>query len=517
MDLKRATEALQADDLGLAERLCRECLRREPRNVSAMRLLAEIGIRCGRLDDAETLLSVCLELAPGFHQARFAHADLLFRRQRHAAALDEIDKALAADPDQPSYLLLKGVILAQAGRIDDALDIFDAVQERYPDEARIQLNRGRALQMAGRHAAAVAASRRALALEPGLAEAWWTLSNLKTFRFDDADVTRMQEQLSAVDTSSSDAVQLSFALGKALEDRGKYDESFHHYANGNAAKRRTVRWDAEEHHADIEAVAGLFDAAFFAARKGWGDPSPAPIFIVGLPRAGSTLLEQILASHSQVEGTMELPDVLSMASRLASGAPGDRRTRYTNVMATLDADEFAACGAGYLECTAGHRAGAPFFVDKMPNNFIHVGLIHLMLPNAKIVDARRQPMACGFSVFKQLFAQGQTFSYSLDEIGRYYRDYVRLMSHWDEALPGRVLRVDYEAVVKNTEAEVRRLLAYCNLEFESACLDFHRTERVVRTASSEQVRQPIYDGAVEQWRNFETHLAPLREALALSP
>jgi tetratricopeptide (TPR) repeat protein len=516
MDLIRATDALLDGDLGLAERLCRDCLRREPRNVSAMSLLAEIGMRCGRLDDAETLLTVCLGLAPGFQPAHFTYAELLFRKLRYVEALDEIGKALTAEPGRQSYLLLKGVILAQSGRTDEALEIFDAVLERHPGEARIHLNRGRAMQMAGRHAEAVAANRRALELEPGLAEAWWSLSNLKTFRFDDADVTRMQEQLGADDTAVIDQVQLSFALGKALEDRGEYDESFRHYAKGNAAKRRTVRWDADEHHGDVEAVAALFDAPFFAARRDWGDPSPAPIFIVGLPRAGSTLLEQILASHSRVEGTMELPDILSMASRLAGSAAGDRRTSYTNVMATLGANDFAACGAEYLERTAGHRSGAPFFVDKMPNNYIHVGLIHLMLPNAKIVDARRQPMACGFSVFKQLFAFGQTFSYSLDEIGRYYRDYVRLMSHWDEVLPGRVLRVDYEAVVENTEEQVRRLLAYCGLEFESACLDFHRTERVVRTASSEQVRQPIYKGAVEQWRNYEPHLVPLREAIGNS-
>ena len=513
MDLIRAADALLTGDLGLAERLCRECLRREPRNAAAMRLLAEIGMRCGRLDDAETLLTVCLELAPGFHHARHSYADLLFRKLRYREALDEIDRTLAAEPGQSSYLLLKGAILAQSGKTDEALEVFDAVLARYPGDARIHLNRGRALQTAGRHAEAIVAMRAALELEPGLAEAWWSLSDLKTFRFDEADVARMQEQLGGDGLTGDDRVQLSFALGKALEDRAEYDESFHHYSTGNAERRRTVRWDESQHHADVEAVAALFDAPFFAARRGWGDPSSAPIFIVGLPRAGSTLLEQILASHSRVEGTMELPDVLSMARRLAGRAPGDRRGRYIEALAALTSDEYAALGAEYLERTSGHRSGAPRFVDKMPNNFIHVGLIHLMLPNAKIVDARRHPMACGFSVFKQLFAHGQTFSYRLEEIGRYYQDYVRLMSHWDEVLPGRVLRVDYEAVVDDTEEQVRRLLAHCGLEFESACLDFHRTERIVRTASSEQVRQPIYKGAVDQWRNYEAHLGPLESAL----
>lgn len=513
MDLDRAEEALQSGDLARAETLCRDYLRREPRSAAAIRLLADVGIRFGRLDEAESLLAYCLELAPGFHEARVGYADLLFRMLRFGDALDEIGKALAAEPDQPSSQLLKGAILAQAGRTGEALEVFDAVLERHPGQARIHLNRGRALQTAGRPADAVAAFRAALDLEPGLAEAWWSLSDLKTFRFDDDDVAQIREHLGAEGASDEDRIHLSFALGKALEDRGEFDESFRYYASGNTARRRTLRWDADQHHADVERVAQLFDAPFFASRRGWGNPSTAPIFIVGLPRAGSTLLEQILASHSRVEGTMELPYVMSTAGRLAGRAPGDRRTRYTEVLASLTHEDFAALGAEFLERTATHRSGAPHFVDKMPNNFIHVGLIHLMLPNARILDARRQPMACGFSLFKQLFAHGQTFSYDLGDIGRYYRDYVRLMAHWDKALPGRVLRVDYEAVVSDTESQVRRILSHCGLDFEPGCLEFHRTERQVRTASAAQVRQPIYRSAVDQWRNYGSHLEPLRNAL----
>jgi len=513
IDLVRAAQALQSGDLALAETLCKACVRRAPRDAAAIRLLAEIGMHCGRLDDAETLLTYCLELAPGFDQARFSYADLLFRRMHYRDALAQVDMALAAGPGQPSYLLLKGAILAQSGRTDEALETYDAVLERWPTQARVQMSRGRALQTAGRHADAVAAFRAATALQPDLGEAWWCLSDLKTFRFGDEDVARMREQLAASTTSADARIHLSFALGKALEDRGEYDDSFRHYATGNAARRKTVHWDADQHYDDVHAVATLFDAPFFASRQGWGHPSPDPIFIVGLPRAGSTLLEQILASHSRVEGTMELPDVLAMARRLGGNAPGDRRARFTEVLATLTADDFAGLGAEYLESTAGHRSGAPFFIDKMPNNFIHVGLIHLMLPNAKILDARRGPMGCGFSMFKQLFAHGQAFSYDLEEIGRYYRDYVALMAHWDAVLPGRVLRVDYEAVVTDTENQVRRVLDHCGLAFEPACLEFHRTKRVVRTASSEQVRQPIYRTAVEQWRHYQAHLEPLRQAL----
>jgi len=323
----------------------------------------------------------------------------------------------------------------------------------------------------------------------------------------------MRASLQSDNVTPDDELHLSFALGKALEDRGDYDEAFRHYANGNAARRRSVHWDADAYYADIETLVKFFDRTFFETRSLAGSASTTPIFIVGLPRAGSTLLEQILASHSQVEGTMELPDIMAMVGRFAGRGSQESALQYPNVLAGLSHAELEALGSEYLERTAVHRAGAAHFVDKMPNNFAHIGFIHLILPQAKIIDARRHPIACGFSVFKQLFAHGQNFSYSLQDIGRYYRDYARLMSHWDAVLPGRVCRVHYEAVVENTEQEVRRLLAYCGLEFEPACLEFHRTRRQVRTASSEQVRQPIYKDAVEQWRNFEKHLAPLAEAL----
>jgi len=511
-ELVKAADALLADKLGVAEQLCRDFLRREPRNVAAIRMLADIGIRYGRLDEAEDLLTYCLELAPDFHFARHSYAELLFRKLRSREALAEIEKVLGAEPYRPSHLLLKASILAQIGDTDEAIGIYDAVLQRYPGEPRTHLGKAHALKTVGRQPDAVTAYRKAIELQPNLGEAYWSLSNLKTFRFSDSDVSRMHAQLEDASVSRDDYWHFSFALGKALEDRGEFDESFRYYANGNAARRRTVHWDANEHHASIRKIAAFFQAGFFESKPGSGNLSSAPIFIVGLPRAGSTLLEQILASHSQVEGTLELPDIMSMARRLG-GRGTDARARYPEILAKLTGAELEALGSAYLERTAVYRSGAPRFVDKMPNNFAHIGLIHLILPNAKIVDARRGPMACCFSVFKQLFASGQSFSYSLEEIGRYYRHYLDLMSHWDAVLPGRILRVDYEAIVDDTEAEVRRLLDYCDLEFEPACLEFHRTERAVRTASSEQVRQPIYRSAVDQWRNYEPHLGPLADAL----
>ena len=498
LDLIRASDALFENKLGVAEDLCRKILRSDPHNVAAMRVLAEVAMKLGRPDDAENLLTLCLELAPGFHLARHDYANLLFKTQRLGQALAEIEKVTDAEPNRPTHLLFKASVLAQLGRSNDAVDIYDAVLQQHPHHFLTYLSKGHALRTVGRLDDAVTAYRKAIALQPTFGEAYWSLANLKTFKFDDADIANMRKQLDAARASQEDYWHLCFALGKALEDKQEFDESFLHYANGNAAKRQSEHWDADEHHASLQQIAATFQPQLFAAKAGSGNPSPAPIFIVGLPRAGSTLLEQILSSHSQVDGTMELPDIMAIARRFET---------------SLHPAALAALGTEYLERVAIHRSGAPYFIDKMPNNFAHIGLIHLILPNAKILDARRQPLACCFAGFKQLFAHGQAFSYSLEEIGRYYRDYVALMTHWDAVLPGRVLRVDYEAIVDNTAAEVRRVLEHCGLQFEAACLEFHRTDRAIRTPSSEQVRQPIYKSAVAQWRNYEAHLAPLVAAL----
>jgi tetratricopeptide (TPR) repeat protein len=505
-DLARAAQALAAGNLALAEAVCRDVLKRDPRNTEALQLLGDVGIRHGRLDDAELLLSYCLELAPDLHPARRSYADLLFRKLRLCDALAEIDKVLSAAPDDAPALLLRASMLTQAGSLDEAVRTYDTVLRKYPEQPRPHLGRAHALKTLGRHAEALADYQRALALQPELGEAYWDLANLKTFRFDDAHVARMRALLAKPTTPEDDRVCVSFALGKALEDRGDYDESFRHYAAGNALRRRAVRWDPDAHQRAIERIKGFFQPAFFAAHATSGHPSSAPIFIVGMPRAGSTLLEQILASHSAVEGTLELPDVMVRVQQVNSTPPG-----FPEVLGTMTERDFAAFADEYLERTAEHREGAPHFIDKMPNNYGYVGLIHLMLPNATIIDARREPMACGFSVFKQLFANGQHFSYDLADIGRYYRDYVGLMAHWDTVLPGRVLRVDYESIVTDTVTEVRRVLAHCGLEFEPACLEFFNTKRAIRTPSSEQVRRPVYRDGLEQWRHYEAHLGPLLE------
>ncbi len=511
-ELVEAAGLLRDGQLGPAEELTRKLLKRHPTDVNAIRLLADIGIRVGQLGDAQHLLERCLELAPGFHLARHNYASLLYRRQQAGAALEQVDRLLAAEPSNPNFLLLKGSVLVQKGDHEEALSIYERLLAHYPNQPAAFMNYGHTLKTVGRLDEAIAAYRRCIELSATPGEAYWSLANLKTFRFEDTDLAAMEARL---DDSGDpdDQAHLRFALGKACEDRRRFDDAFAHYARGNAIRRRHHRYNPKVNVFDTARQLKTLDKAFFARRAGYGCPAPDPIFIVGLPRAGSTLLEQILASHSLVEGTAELPDIIAISRRLGRKSRENPASRYPEVLAKLSADDCRELGEGYISSTRIQRHGPPFFIDKMPNNFQHVGLIHLILPNAKIIDARRHPMAGCFSCFKQLFARGQTFTYGLTDLGHYYRDYVRLMDHWDEVLPGRVLRVQYEDVVADTETQVRRMLDYCGLEFEEACLRFYETRRAVRTPSSEQVRQPVYTEGLEQWRHFERHLGPLKEAL----
>ncbi len=520
-DLLKAGMALADNRIPEAEALLRAHLRKMPNDVAALRMLAELGARLERFGDAEQLLARCLELAPSFHAARQHYAMVLHRANKPARALAEVERLLAIAPDNPGYRNLKAVVLCRIGDYAPAIDIYADLLQRHPRQTRIWLSYGHALKTAGRQQDAIAAYRRCIALEPAFGEAWWSLVNLKTVRFDGDDVATMQRQLTQSDLSAEHRLHLEFALGKALEDAEAYEASFGHYARGNAVRNAQLGYSAEATSAKVRHIRSLYTRKFFEDRKDSGDDARDPIFIVGLPRSGSTLLEQILSSHSQVEATAELPEVTSISRELRGRALRARAGRdaegpgpYHDVLATLDAGELRAFGQRYLERTRiQRRTDAPLFIDKMPNNFMHVGLIHLMLPNAKIIDARRHPLACCFSNFKQHFARGQSFSYSLDDIGRFYRDYVALMAHFDDVLPGRVHRVIYERMVEDTDAEVRRLLDYCGLPFEAQCLRFFENERPVRTASSEQVRRPIFREGLDQWRHYEPWLEPLKAAL----
>ena len=512
-EVVQATSLFSDGDLAVAEPMVRNFLLKHGNHPEAMRLLARIGLALDVLDDAETLLEAVLTLLPDYRAARYDYAQTLIKRQRHTDALVQIDQLLAVDPANLEYRTLAATVEVGLGRNDRAIEIYRGMLADAPASWDIPLWLGHALKTVGQTPEAVESYRAAAVARPDFGDAWWSLANLKTFRFTDEDIARMTEQEGADTTRLVDRYHLCFALGKAHEDRGDAAHAWTLYERGNRLKRSENTYVPEVFETNTREQIRVCTQAFFAARSGWGDPRPDPIFILGLPRAGSTLLEQILASHSQVEGTQELANIQRMVLELQGPHSDLLDPRYPGSLAGLAPADAARLGARFLEETAVYRTGRAFFIDKMPNNFRHIGLIHLILPNARIIDARRDPMSCCFSNFKQLFAQGQEFTYGIEDIARYYRTYLDLMDHWDRALPGRVLRVQHEDVVDDLEASVRRLLDYCQLPFEPACLDFHKTRRSVRTPSSEQVRQPIFRDGLELWRGFEPWLGPLQEAL----
>jgi tetratricopeptide (TPR) repeat protein len=510
--LLAAAAALFENRIPEAEALLREHLKQQPTDVAAIRMLAEVAARLERYGDAENLLARCLELAPGFAAARRNYSTVLHRQYKDIQALEEVDRLLAGDGRDPTYRNLKATILGSLGRYEESIRLYDGILAEYPHQEKVWLNYGHALKTAGRQQDSIDAYRRCIVLASHCGAAYWSLANLKTFRFSPAELEAMQAQLARSDLADDDRMHLHFAVGKAFEDAAQFAQSFEHYDRANALRRSKIGYDPERTSARVRRSKEILTEEFFAARRGYGSDAADPIFIVGMPRAGSTLLEQILASHSTVEGTMELPDIVSITRKLTTDAAG--RPPYPASLARLSAAECRALGEQYSRQTRIQRkTQAPFFIDKMPNNFAYIGFIQLALPHAKIIDARRHPLGCCFSVFKQHFARGQNFSYGLDDVGRYYRDYVELMSHFDNVLPGRIHRVIYETLIADTETEVRRLLAYCGLPFEEQCLRFYENDRAVRTASSEQVRQPIFRDAVDHWRHYEPWLGPLKKAL----
>ncbi len=512
--LMRAAEALVGNDLAAAEHILRPRLKAKPTDVAAIRMMAELAGRLGRYADAENLLRRALELAPAFAPARANLATVLYRQNRPAEAIAELDRLQDDGGDDPGRQNLKAAALGRIGSYEEAIAIYEQVLARAPGQPKAWMSYGHMLKTVGRQGDSIAAYRRAIGIAPALGEAWWSLANLKTVAFTDEDIATMTRALAAPGLADDDRLHLDFALGKALEDRGQAARAFGHYADGNRLRRTMVDYDPAETEAHVRRSIALFTPDFFAGRRGQGCAAPDPIFILGMPRAGSTLIEQILASHPEVEGTMELPDIPALAKRLGGRRLRSDASAYPDCLADLAADDLRGLGEEYLERTRIQRkTGRPRFIDKMPNNWAHVGLIRLILPEARIVDARRHPLACCFSNFKQHFARGQGFSYDQQGLGHYYRDYVMLMARADAVLPGHVHRVLHEALVADPEAEIRRLLAFLGLPFDPACLRFHENERAVRTASSEQVRRPINREGLDQWRPFEPWLGPLKRAL----
>jgi tetratricopeptide (TPR) repeat protein len=509
--LAEAAAAIAQERLDRAGDLLHAELARHPRDVAALRLLAQVAVKREDFASAERLLEECLSLAPGCSRARFDLAEMLHTQQRAEPMLPLLERLLALEPGNLAYRALKAAAYSLLGQSERSLSILADLVVEFPDNPVGWMYYGHSLRSSARTDEAITAYRRAAQLSPGFGEAWFSLANLKTFRFTAGEIEAMRTQLARGDLGDEDRWHFEFSLGSALESAGDFGGSFAHYARGNALRRAAIQYDPERTTALIERSRALFTREFFAARAGAGCPSGEPIFIVGLPRAGSTLLEQILASHSQVEGTRELPDISAFARELGVW---DATPAYPQSVARLSAAELGALGERYLRQTRPHRLlGRAHFIDKMGNNFLDLGLIQLILPKARIIDARRAPLACCFSNFKQHFQSGVWFSYSLEDLGRYYRDYVALMEHFDSVLPGRIHRVRYEDLIADVEGEVRRLLDYCGLPFEEQCLRFHETRRVVQTASSEQVRQPLYSESVDEWRKFEPWLGPLKEAL----
>lgn len=512
-DVVAATSLYSDGDLAPAEQIVRAFLLRHGNHPDAMRLLAKIGMDRDVLDDAEILLEATLALAPDFRAARYDYAQTLVRRHKYCQAREQAKRLLALEPLNLDYRSLAATIAVGLGEHDKAIALYQQMLAEVPDSPDVHLWLGHALKTVGRIPEAVEAYRAAARSRPNFGDAYWSLANLKLYRFEDDEIDRMQAGEASPQTALPDRYHLCFALGKALEDRDVIARSWHYYETGNALKRLESRYQPEVMEANTAGQKTVCSADFFLQRTGWGAPHADPIFILGLPRSGSTLLEQILASHSKVEGTQELPDIQRLVLDMEGRDPDPAHSRYPEILAKMTDGDFVGLGEKYLADTKVYRTGRAFFIDKMPNNFRHIGLIHLMLPHARIIDARREPISCCFSNLKQLFAQGQEFAYSIDDIARYYRTYLELMRHWDEALPGRVLRVHHEDVIADLEGSVRRILDHCGLPFEEACINFHKNRRSVRTPSSEQVRQPIFRDGLDQWRKYEARLEPLKSAL----
>jgi len=514
-ELLQAAVAMNESRFDEGEALLKARLAQLPDDTPAIRLLAEINWRRGDMTEALTLVERAVELAPGFDLARDFLVRLLLQANRLPEALAHAELLTRSPVTHPGHDLLKASVLVRLGDQEAAGEIYERLLAQKPDQPQLWQNLGHVQKTLGRQADAIHAYRQAVTQQPTMGEAWWSLANLKTVKLGPQDIAAMESALTSLEQDEPDRKEdifhLHFSLGKALEDAGDHAASFRHYDQGNRLRRTMILHDADEFSALVAATAETFTAPFIATMGEGGCPAPDPIFIVGLPRSGSTLVEQILASHSQVEGTMELPEMMIIAGRLQSRVDEGEFPDFRSMIAALTPADRLRLGEEYIERTRVHRqTDRPLFIDKMPNNWQHVGLIRLILPHARIIDARRHPLSCCFSGWKQHFARGQTFSYDLTDIGRYYRDYVGLMAAYDAAAPGAVHRVIYEDMVGNTEQEIRRLLDYLGLPFEQSCLEFHKNDRAVRTASSEQVRRPIFTDGLEQWKRYEQWLGPGR-------
>ncbi len=515
--LVSAASFIAQRELGKAEEILRPYLKEHPDDVNAIRMLGELGLELGALRDAENLLKRCVELAPDYAAGRYSYVQVLYKRHRYSDALSELDRLLQDAPDNPAYIAMRAANLVEISQHTEAIELFQKVLSIEPSNHAVRLSLGHAQRAIGQQQTAIETYQSIDEQAEQFGEACWSLANLKTYQFNDKLIATMRAKLESKTLSYRSAHHLCFALGKALEDNREFESAMAAYARGNQLKSKSVPWNMKAFEEDTDELIRFFLPARIKTLVSSGLTDADPIFIVGLPRSGSTLIEQILSSHSKVEGTAELANMIAIARTIANKTSRSSESLYPRALESFSALDLAQLGERYLSETRLQRTtGKPFFIDKMPNNFSHVGLIHMLLPNAKIIDARRNPMDCCFSGYKQLFASGQGFTYGQTRITHYYTHYERLMAHWDTVFPGVVHRVHYEAMVTDPESTIRALLTYCNLDFEPGCLDFHANERTVRTASSEQVRQPINQKGIDAWRPFDSWLGPMTTLLAES-
>ena len=506
-------QILNEGRLGLAETKCRAFLKENPTHTYAMSLLAEIANRFGYFDDSEFLLQKAVEFKPKDGDLRLKYASILRKKQKFAQTTEQVNILCDQFPDNLNYQAQKASDVMQGGDHSKAIIMFDDILKKNPYNFSTLTSKGHAQKTLGSTDQAIKSYQSAYQIKPDHGEAFFSLANLKTYSFSDYELDSMRQQVERVDLSLRDKAYFHFALAQGCEVKGEYEEAFFHLDRGNQIKNDQSKYSIENMEREFQAQIDICNDSFFKELGQGGNDTRDPIFILGLPRAGSTLIEQILASHSMVDGTLELPNILSMAQSLRGDDIYGKEGNYPKSMESLTLEQREAFGKNFIEDTMMHRKDAPMFTDKMPNNFRHIGLIHLIMPNAKIIDARRYPLDCCFSMFKQLFAQGQEFTYGLEEAGSYYNSYVKLMNHWDKVLPGKVLRVNNEDVVDDLEGQVTRMLEFIGIPFEEECISFYKTERLVRTPSSEQVRKPVNKDGMERWKPYAKYLKPLLNVL----
>ena len=499
--------------LGVAELKCREFLKKNPTHTYAMSQLSEIANRLGHFDDAELLLEKAVQFKPKDGELRMKYALALRKKQKFAKTMEQVNILCDMYPNNLAYQAQKASEIMQNGDHEDAINLFDDILAKNPHNFSTYTSKGHAEKTLGRSSDAIKSYQSAYKIRPDHGEAFFSLANLKTYSFSEPELTNMKEQIKRVDLSLRDKAYFHFALAQGYEANKQYDDAFFHLKNGNQIKRDQSKYSIQRMDDELQAQIDVCNDNFFENLGAGGNDTKDPIFILGLPRAGSTLIEQILASHSMIDGTLELPNILSLAQSLRGGDIYGKLGNYPKSMQDLRPNQRNEMGKKFIDDTQMHRDKAPMFTDKMPNNFRHIGLIHLIMPNAKIIDARRYPLDCCFSMFKQLFAQGQEFTYGLEEAASYYNSYVKLMNHWDNVLPNKILRVNNEDVINDLEGQVKRILNFIEIPFEDSCISFHETDRSVRTASSEQVRQPINKKGMGRWKPYAKHLKPLINTL----